>query len=161
MCVGGGVVSRELKVGGSRGLRHSINLIDMHMHDDFYINQLAQLSARLILTQKQPKFKRTQNILKRCSALTVRDRKKCYRDKVVEQEILHLHDDFYINHLVQLGARLILTRKQPKFKRTQNILKRCSALTVRDRKKCYRDKVVEQEILHLHCGPRFALRLIV
>ena len=87
---GGVVVSRELKEVESRGLRHSIDLVDMHMHGDFYINQLVQLCARVTLTRKRHKFKHTRNTLKRCSALMVRDSKKCYRDKVVEQEILHL-----------------------------------------------------------------------
>ena len=71
-----GVVSRELKEVGSRGLRHSIDLIDMYA--DFYINQLVQLCARLTLTRKRPQFRHTRNALKRCSLLTVPDRKKCY-----------------------------------------------------------------------------------
>ena len=54
-----GVVSGELKEVGSRGLRHSIDLIDMCVEADYYINQLVQLCARLTLTQKRPKFKHT------------------------------------------------------------------------------------------------------
>ena len=48
----GGVVSRELKEVGSRGLHHSIDLVDMYMLADFYINQLVQLCARLTFNTK-------------------------------------------------------------------------------------------------------------
>ena len=74
---------------------------------------------------------------------------------------LYMHGDFYVNQLVQLRARVTLRRKQPKFKHTRNNLKRCSALTAQDRKKCYCDKIVGQEILHRKCCLRFALKLIV
>ena len=73
-----GFVSLELKEVGSPGLRHSIDLVDLYMRGDFYVNQSVQLCVRVTLRRKQPKFKHTLNNLKRCSALMVRDRKKCY-----------------------------------------------------------------------------------
>ena len=62
---GGGGVSRELKEVGSRGLRHSIDLVDMYMRADFHIpvNQLVQ-------HENDPNLN-TRNTLKRCSALAV------------------------------------------------------------------------------------------
>ena len=39
----GRVVSLELKEVGSQGLRHSIDLVDLYMQGNFYIDQLVQL----------------------------------------------------------------------------------------------------------------------